>query len=182
MLLGTHGTCQSRAQSIVASLNFNAPNRPGSYAGPGAYFWEYEESVEVAKELAELWWEWCLRKDHYSKDKDKSLAVIGVEINDPTEEEFLDVNSHQFSSRLRNLLKAFEGQVDLNIHDVIAMAIDDLAAERGNPILLVKTWVKTPPAVGGKPVSVVLRAYQAWPCLVVRDGGERLVSRISTLQ
>ena len=166
----------------MSNLNFIAPNRPGSYAGPGAYFWEYEESVEVAKELAELWWEWCSRKGHFSTDRDKSLAVIGVELNEPAEDEYLDVNSHQFSNRLRRLLGAFEGQMDLNVHDVIAMAIDDLAAERGNQILLVKTRVKTPPAVSGKPVSVVLRAYQNWPCLVVRGGGERLVSRISTIQ
>ena len=182
MLLGTHGTCQSRAQSIVTNMNFNAPSRSGSYAGPGAYFWQYEGSVDLAKELAELWWEWCSRKNHYSNDSDKTLAVIGVELHNPSDDEFIDTYSDQFSSRLRELVKEFEGKVEFNVHEVIAMAIDDLAVERGTRILLVKTWVKTPPALGGRPVSVVLKAYTGWPCFVVRDGGERLISSITTIQ
>ncbi len=166
---------------IIANQNFNAPSLR-AYVGPGAYFWEYEDSVDVAKELAELWWEFSLRKNHYVTDNNKALAIIDVALNRPGDEEFLDVNSHQFSNRLRDLLSKFEGKVEIDVYSVIAMAIDDLSVERGSSILLVKTWVKTPPALRGKPLPIVLQAYQVWPCLVVRDGGERLISRISTIQ
>lgn len=182
LLFGTHGTCQSRANLIVTNQNFDAPT-VRAYAGPGAYFWEHGSSPDVAKELAELWWLYSHSKGCYEAEADQALSIIGVEIKAPAAQEFLDATSHDFNEKLYKLLKKFEGSVEnIDVHEVMAMAIGDLAEERGVPILLVKTLVKPPPTVKGRQPSMVYKAYQAWPCLVVREGGDGLFSKIFTIQ
>lgn len=181
---GTHGTCRSRADLIVGNQNFNAPTKRG-YVGAGAYFWEYQDCHELASEFAEMWWNFSYRKGFYDNDEDSSLAIVGVELHQPDEKEFLDITSLNISSNLDKFLKKHKDEIKdkLDAEKATAMFIDLVAAEVGRKIVLVKIIVKTPPLPPGRAKETnVHQVFQAWPVLVVREGGEKLFSNIFPIQ
>lgn len=164
---------------IIANQNFDAPTVRG-YVGPGAYFWEFEDSHLAAQELAEAWWLWSVIKGFYKEEADDTRAVIGVELHEPEDDEYADLTTHKFLNLIRTLLGAFD---NLNVHEVTAMVLDDLAAERGRNVVLVRTTVKTPMLPkGGFKQSITQEVFPSWPVLVVREGGQKLFSNIFSIQ
>lgn len=178
MLFGTHGTSGSRAQSIVVNQTFNVSAKP-SYAGPGAYFWEYEQGVpDTAKDLAELWWYQRYLTGEYKLDADPNCGIVGVELQDPEVEDVVDIGTHAFRQSLREVLLAAQAVDEALVHQLTAAVVDRIGSKRGRPVLLVKTTIRPPPQGKGRPRSLAQMMISAWPCFVVRAGGERLFSRI----
>ena len=162
---------------IVTDQNFNAPTLR-AYAGPGAYFWEYEGSPDTAKELAELWWYHSFLAGSYKGELDDTCGIVGVELQDPSSDDVLDIATHDFRHALREVLAKVVQIDDSTVHQLTAAVIDRFAAARGKPILLVKPMVKPPPLGKGRQRAIAQWMISSWPCFVVRNGGERLFARI----
>lgn len=108
VLGGTHGTCISAAESIVAS-GFKVPTEVGR-AGKGVYFWAHgKQHTDVAKKLAIGWHECARRAGTYNKYLNQDCAVLWAEI--PVHRDaFLDFNAPELEDALSFLVaKAREG-------------------------------------------------------------------------
>lgn len=179
-LLGTHGTCQSRAMQIVENQQFKV-SVESVQAGPGIYFWAYEDNFDVAKELAELWWRLCTHRSCYAGDKDKSCAIVGVKISKPSEGAFVDATTTDFRDALAALCELHKDSVD-DIYDVYAFFLANIEKETGVEIQVVKALVKTPKRVNGYEQTAIQKLYPSSPAYVVRESGVGLFSEIYKIQ
>ncbi|SDS78999.1 hypothetical protein [Pseudomonas prosekii] len=104
MVWGTHGTSLSRAESIRESGFVAKPGR----IGVGAYFWtavaETDECLDLARRLARAWATKVEKGGLYARDKDKSLAIVEVEIS-VEEDEVLPLDDPEMTFRLWSLLR-----------------------------------------------------------------------------
>ena len=100
MLKGTHGTSQSRAESILSAQCFTSSTE--GRAGAGIYFWYYAVSEKAAYITAEQWWQFAFSKRVYKIDYDQSCAVLQVKI-DKEKSNFLDLTEDLYREKLIEL-------------------------------------------------------------------------------
>lgn len=177
-LLGTHGTCRSRASAIIASQTF-LPSVKDTRAGPGIYFWAYESNCEVAKELAELWW----RLSHfkwktYKDEADSSCGIVGVKIKSPGDGAYLDTTSTDFRDALVELSKIHKDKVATDGFDLFGYLLENIERSSGTKIEVIKAAVNTPKRIEGFEQTFVQRTYLTSPAYVVRDSGTYLFEEI----
>ncbi len=102
---GTHGTCESFAEQIIAEKSFT--HHPGRI-GVGAYFWtavsDSEECMELARKLAQTWATKAEKRGQYVGQPKTSVAVVEVEVAFG-EEDMLDLDNPMLTYRLWSLIR-----------------------------------------------------------------------------
>jgi hypothetical protein len=78
---GTHGTSETRMQSIVTG-GFKPPTGPGR-SGKGVYFWAYvgldtDVMGQLAEDLAKTWFEFASKRGDFSADKSQRCGVLWI--------------------------------------------------------------------------------------------------------
>ncbi|MGY9176192.1 hypothetical protein [Citrobacter freundii] len=98
---GSHGTCLSRAESIL-SEGFRAGTQ--GRRGNGAYLW-YAKSVgcEYATQLAHHWFLSSVKRQEFKGDEDQSEAILWGKISAPPDE-VLNLERPEFRDTLRKAL------------------------------------------------------------------------------
>lgn len=176
--MGTHGTSRSKAEAIVAENSFK-PTGPEGYSGSGIYFWAYGQQIDTAKHLAELWWRASSQRGNYSTDKNKECAVISAQITDPGEPEYYDASTEEFRSSVASLATSLTCQEEFNLAEATATVLAHIEKQIGKKILVLKALVKSPAPKGQS--SVIAKNFPMWNVYVVRDGGEKLFTKIEIL-
>ena len=124
MKKGTHGTCRSYAEEILAN-GFKATD---GRIGKGTYFWAYfsDETEFCAKELAASWWRHSKQTHKYDHAKDNRCTVIYVEINS-TDDSYLDLEDTDIKAKLiafANQTYRKDDQRDYNKHKALGATYD----------------------------------------------------------
>lgn len=180
VLSGTHGTSKSRAEKILASQKFESS--PEGYTGPGIYFWAYENDLNYAKEIAELWWRFVLDKQNtYNKDTDKSCNVLNVKISIQNKKEYLDITTQYYKEQILSVLKAQNCTKRNEIGKIIAAFIDRYENLTNAKISILKASVISPPPTTNNKSEIHL-AYPMSDCYIVRHERHDLLSEIAHLQ
>ncbi|CAM8171837.1 TPA: hypothetical protein MBF47_003828 [Klebsiella pneumoniae] len=98
---GSHGTCRSRAESIL-SEGFKTGTK--GRRGDGAYLW-YAESVgcEYATQLAHHWFLSSVKRREFEGDGDQSEAILWGKVSAPPDE-VLNLERPEFRDILRKAL------------------------------------------------------------------------------
>lgn len=98
---GSHGTCRSRAESILAE-GFRTGTK--GRRGDGAYLWHATSvGCEYATQLAHHWFLASAKRQEYDGDLDQSETILWGEISVPSEE-VLNLERPEFRDTLRKVL------------------------------------------------------------------------------
>lgn len=171
MRKGTHGTCASRAESITQN-GFNLPS--SGLRGTGIYFWGYTNKALKGRtaDLALSWHAISLKRGCYSKDRDKSAAVIFASIH-VEGNALLDLESDLIRDRFETFVLTI-GQTNPqlgidtpdSISDTYDMFIDMIERKTGDPFKVIHVRVQSP----NKYKSNLGKDYTGNPsCYVVKD-------------
>lgn len=171
MRKGTHGTCASRAESIVQN-GFSLSSV--GLRGTGIYFWGYSDMSLKAKaaNLALCWHAFAQKRGDYSKDTDQSAAVIFAVIH-VEGDELLDLESDLIRDKFEAfVLSISEKHPDLgtdtaeSISKTYDVFIDLLEKKMGAPFKAIHVRVQPPKTYKGG----LSKNYTGNPsCYVVKD-------------
>jgi len=168
-LLGTHGTSRTRAESIQFG-HFKKPSKVGR-AGTGVYFWAYENKIDLALELAKLWWERCLNNDDYVDDKHQECKVICATLN-LDQSLFFDASNSYFQEILFQTAKQ-RNVTSLNglsrLYDVVISDIEKVLKVK---YLVIAANVARPNSTVSTPMISYTPSFK---CYVVRDKFDEVI-------
>jgi hypothetical protein len=163
---GSHGTCMSRAESIVAD-GF----KPGAKGrrGDGVYLWHAESiGCNYARQLAHHWFLASTKRNLYSSDGDPSEAILWGEVSAP-DDEVLNLERPEFRDTLRQALTKHWATINskdpsekeklvCSIHQMIIQQI-----EAAKPVGVVLATVQAPKmpdelaSYVGQPFAMIIR-------------------------
>ncbi|MFY3630424.1 hypothetical protein [Achromobacter ruhlandii] len=168
----------TRAEAIMREGRFRSSNE--GQVGPGAYFWAYEEDPFLAHEYGVQWWMFASHHGMYADDKDKSCAVLGVDVEKP-EEEFLDLTEESTQNQLARWA-AQHGCADKDqMAQISRDFIDTIERQAGIKFAVIKASIPRPPKFK-KRQSRPMDYFGAMPhCYVVRHERHDLVTNIRLL-
>lgn len=167
---GTHGTSQSKANSIQKN-GFNIS--PGGRRGSGAYFWACSDDPSYAIALAKQWWAYSHKNNKYKNDEDSQCSVILATIE--AEEEFILNFEDQF---VRDSFVSFstvyfenvEGTKNEKISKIYDMFIADLEKKVDTRIKLVCVKLQPPNGFKNERLGFLPLDITGHPlCYVVKD-------------
>lgn len=180
-LMGSHGTCMSRAQSIQANGVQKHPGR----MGVGIYFWTAldEKQLELADRLSKAWAERARGQNQYKREKDSSIAAVQIRVT-AEEDEILYLDDPELHLGLRAILIDFAlaklGLADISdiephhyrdieheLYGLIEGYIGMLEEELGNPIKLVFKSQIPPPGPSSR--NRIYEILGNASCFSVRD-------------
>tara|TARA_R110001599_G_scaffold26935_1_gene94902 strand:- start:4441 stop:4995 length:555 start_codon:yes stop_codon:yes gene_type:complete len=171
MIKGTHGTCTSNADSIMADMSFRASTV--GLRGAGAYFWGYhsDEAKDDAKELAVCWWGIETKRGNYSKSQDKRCSVIYVDFTIENKDvEVLDITEPEINETFRTYSKKVLDRVvtkDANdVSQVYDMFISLLEEKAKRNFKLIHARVQSP---GGYDSGLPKDVAGTPSCYIARD-------------
>lgn len=162
-LLGTHGTSRTRAESIQ-QINFKIPRNAGR-AGTGVYFWSYEEDVDLAYELAKLWWQKCFEDHLYAGDQHQDCKVICATLSLDESLYFDTTNSH-FQTKLFQIAKSRNITNVSNFSRLYDVMIRNIESELKVKFLVIAANVSRPKNNVQIPM---ISQTPSFKCYVVRD-------------
>lgn len=146
MRKGTHGTCRTRANNILAvGFSASAVGKRGS----GAYLWGYthDDLKPKVSELACAWWHFAQKQGSYSKEKDKNCAVVHVTLC-LVDDDVLDMENQQirekfelYNQTVRDKLK---GSSEEQLSQVYDMFVTDLEGVLRKNFKMVHVKVQRP--------------------------------------
>lgn len=168
--LGSHGTCESFAESILSTSRFR---QSAGMRGTGAYFWK---SSPYYKRLAKSWYLKAHDDHRYERELKRGCVVLIVEI-DCDESEYLDLENMEVKTKLQEFMDRLAPRMryaDKRPHTAdLARAHDlffkELEAKSLRKIKLIHTYVTLPH-------QDYCAYYNIWllglpSCLISRDDG-----------
>lgn len=146
MRKGTHGTCRSRANEIIANgFSSSSAGRRGS----GVYMWGYtnDKLKPQVSELACAWWNYSHKQGNYSKDSDKRCAIVDSTLH--LEDDFvLDMEIQAIREKFiiysETFLEGIESYTPKEISEVYDAFVDDLEQKLGYAFQMVHVKVQRP--------------------------------------
>lgn len=169
---GSHGTCLSRAQSILTS-GFRVGS--GGRRGVGAYFWHAQtRGCEYATKLAEYWYKAAMKKGEYANESEQECSVLWGYVRAP-ESEVFNLESPEFRTTLRQALQHHWSTIDAQKSDqreamicsVHQMLIQRTEENNPHPISVVLATVTQPPKMPddlagyvGNPFAIIVRKLE----------------------
>lgn len=173
ILSGTHGTCRSNAEGIVAS-GFTKVTETGR-AGAGVYFWSYYDYQKLARKLAVLWWENATKHGTYTKCDKQTCSVIyaQIEVDDSA---YLDCNEPSVEAAIYFAIDqalqapASKGQLTQEmLHKIYEYVISDLERLLSCTFDVIRARVSPPKG------DLVEKVAIGNPnCYVVRNGLDKI--------
>jgi hypothetical protein len=135
---GTHGTTQTRADSIKAG-GFQLANHP-QMRGGGVYFWK--DGV-YAKNLATGWYRFSLENNKYRGDRNTGCFVIGASFSCDDSKEYLRLDDLQevIASRAKEFSTHLSKKEISRFYDII---ISETEKELHTKIKIIETSVGLP--------------------------------------
>lgn len=143
---GTHGTCYEWACQILAE-GFK-PSSMGR-AGPGVYFWTYEEDPEMARTLALGWVQAANKRSVYQPVKPSKCSVIYTEFKAPADE-CLDCDTRTFEESLNRFLQKMATIGDEDLDTAYQTLITNLEQTLEVKYKLIQTRVSLPRGIAFK--------------------------------
>jgi len=144
---GTHGTCSSNAESIIAN-GFKYSNI--GLRGGGIYFWGYIlDDLEVyAKDLAIAWWRFAKKKGDYANAVSSRCSVIFADFKIDNQDilDFEDQHIREqftvYSQKVYQRIKAINP--DEKISTIYDMFISDVEKSMGKTFKMIHVKVQAP--------------------------------------
>ncbi|WP_139235342.1 hypothetical protein [Paenacidovorax caeni] len=177
-MLGTHGTCRSRAKEILDSQTFKAS--VNGYGGSGAYFWACVNGFKYGVGLAESWWAFSNHKRHYQAEKDASLAVLGATIRKPDDPKFFDATDVEFMEGLYSVMQSKRKNED-DLPEVTEFLIGKFQEKYDVNFQVIKMLVATPPTIKGRTRTYAQMISKASHAYLVKQSGINLIEKIELL-
>ncbi|GGX14011.1 hypothetical protein [Undibacterium macrobrachii] len=162
-LLGTHGTSKSRADNIQQG-QFRQPKEAGR-AGTGIYFWAYENEIDLALELAKLWWSNCYESGHYDSDQHKDCKVICAGLN-VDETAFFDTSILYFQEKLFQTARSRGVRKGYQLCKLYDTIIKEIEIALKSKFLVIAANVSRPKYDDSTPM---IAGTPSFKCYVVRD-------------
>lgn len=162
-LLGTHGTSRTRAESIQLG-QFKRPHKAGR-AGTGVYFWSYEDEIDLALELAKLWWKRCFDNGDYVADTHKDCKVVCASLN-LDQSLFFDASDSYFQTKLFQTAKSRNVTNQYGLARLYDVVISDIEKALNVKYLVIVANVSRPNSTVSTPM---ISCTPSFKCYVVRD-------------